>query len=86
MSDPSTFQFCFILQFTVFILFDVKMPNSNILFIVKQAVPLEKDLLADFPSFELLSHLELGNVSCEVLLALLLKTPYLKTLIFQVSF
>ncbi|XP_057444871.1 F-box/FBD/LRR-repeat protein At3g14710-like [Lotus japonicus] len=44
-------------------------------------LPLAKDLLADLPTFEMLSHMELGKITGENLLALLLKTPYLKTLV-----
>lgn len=47
---------------------------------------LAKGSLTDLPSFEKLSFLQLGgDVTCEILMALLLKTPYLKTLIFQVG-
>ncbi|XP_057444867.1 putative FBD-associated F-box protein At5g56690 [Lotus japonicus] len=45
---------------------------------------LAKDSLKDLPSFEMLSHVKLRNVIGETLLALLFKTPNLKTLIFQV--
>ncbi|XP_057444869.1 F-box/FBD/LRR-repeat protein At3g14710-like [Lotus japonicus] len=46
-------------------------------------VLLAKDSLANIPSFEMLSYLELGDVTGEILLALLLKAPNLKTLVFQ---
>lgn len=47
---------------------------------------LAKGSLTDLPSFEKLSFLQLGgDVTGEILMALLLKTPYLKTLIFQVG-
>ncbi|KAJ1400017.1 FBD domain [Sesbania bispinosa] len=42
-----------------------------------------KDSLVDIPAFNMLSHLELGTVTCDILLALLLKTPFLKTLVLQ---
>ncbi|XP_057444866.1 uncharacterized protein LOC130737114 [Lotus japonicus] len=50
----------------------------------EEVLQLTKDSLADLPTFKMLSHLELANVTAEISLALLLKTPYLKTLIFQV--
>ncbi|XP_057448695.1 F-box/FBD/LRR-repeat protein At3g14710-like [Lotus japonicus] len=46
-------------------------------------VLLAKDSLTGLPSFKMLSRLELGAVASEILLALLLRTPYLKTLLFQ---
>ncbi|QCE10979.1 hypothetical protein DEO72_LG10g2212 [Vigna unguiculata] len=44
---------------------------------------LAQSKLAKLQSFEMLSHLELGVVSGEVLLGLLLKSPILKTLLFK---
>ncbi|XP_057448696.1 uncharacterized protein LOC130740197 [Lotus japonicus] len=46
-------------------------------------VMLAKDSLVDLPGFEMLAHLELGKVTGEILVALLLRTPYLKTLVFD---
>lgn len=60
--------------------------NINILlFIVIQFLAHAKDFVEDLPSFEMLSHLELDIVTGEILLALLQKTPSLKTLVLKVS-
>ncbi|KAJ1384007.1 F-box-like domain superfamily [Sesbania bispinosa] len=45
-----------------------------------------KDSLAALPAFGMLSHLELTIVTGEILLELLLKTPFLKTLVLSVSY
>ncbi|XP_057443649.1 F-box/FBD/LRR-repeat protein At3g14710-like [Lotus japonicus] len=63
-----------------------QFPNVKRLRFQKWLSPvlLAKGSLTDLPSFEKLSFLQLGgDVTCEILMALLLKTPYLKTLIFQ---
>lgn len=46
---------------------------------------LAQSKVASLPLFGMLSELELGLVSGEVLLGLLLKSPVLKTLLFEVS-
>jgi len=40
--------------------------------------------VANLPLFGMLSHLDLGSVTGDVLLGLLLKSPILRTLVFEV--
>lgn len=47
-------------------------------------MPLSESDMAMLPVFGMLSHLELGLVTADFLLALLLRSPVLKTLAFKV--
>ncbi|KAK7324475.1 hypothetical protein VNO77_28044 [Canavalia gladiata] len=54
-------------------------------FVVSEVLALLQLNDAILPVFGMLSHLELGLVTAEVLLALLLRSPILKTLVFEVG-
>ncbi|KAK7244065.1 hypothetical protein RIF29_38883 [Crotalaria pallida] len=57
--------------------------NCIILLLKQLNQVLAKSRLDILHSFVMLSHLELGLVTCEVLLGLLLKSPVLKTMVFK---
>lgn len=61
------------------------MVYKSVSFIVIQVLPLSESNVATLPVFGRLSHLELGLVTAEFLLALLLRSPVLRTLAFKVG-